>query len=346
LLNIPFFSFLAGMHEFAHNMRLSHSGLNGNEYGDRSGVMGYSYLENEGPLMCFNAAKSWELGWYSDKSISFSPSPAEKVWAGKIGGIVDYQTSGNTVVMEIQREANHNNYYIGFNAAKGFNSGTQHGQNQVLLFEHDNGLSWRIADLSAGESYTINKFDGYRNDKLTITVISIDLAKSVADISIVLSTKRNTDPPIEAPTESPSHTPTESPSHTPTESPSHTPTESPSHTPTEMPTESPSLSPTENRMFPRLPPPVVSCQGNRESCVSGNDCCPGYTCGMQIFGGEIEWICRSVPKQSKSNLKLAGNNRLSNLGLGGSRRLLRGESSRNNQDILTEEQEYSSYNGH
>jgi hypothetical protein len=53
----------AQMHEIGHNMNLMHAGQGTLEYGDQSGMMGYSYSQNDAPKMCFNAAKSSDLGW-------------------------------------------------------------------------------------------------------------------------------------------------------------------------------------------------------------------------------------------------------------------------------------------
>jgi len=54
-----------------HNLGLAHSNENGNTYNDQSGMMGYSYSQDNGPLMCFNAAKSWQLGWLQDRRVTY-----------------------------------------------------------------------------------------------------------------------------------------------------------------------------------------------------------------------------------------------------------------------------------
>ena len=72
-MRLIFISFVP-YHHFSfihrHNLGLAHSN-EGNEYQDRSGMMGISYGQDNGPLMCFNAAKSWQLGWNLDRRVTY-----------------------------------------------------------------------------------------------------------------------------------------------------------------------------------------------------------------------------------------------------------------------------------
>merc|ERR1712176_336542 len=52
------------LHEMGHNIGLAHSGEGSNEYADNSGMMGYSYRQDEGPIMCYNAVKMFKLNWF------------------------------------------------------------------------------------------------------------------------------------------------------------------------------------------------------------------------------------------------------------------------------------------
>ena len=57
-------SLSAQMHEVGHNLGFHHSNHEGDTYGDRSGMLGYSYEYDDGPLMCFNGAKSWQVSYF------------------------------------------------------------------------------------------------------------------------------------------------------------------------------------------------------------------------------------------------------------------------------------------
>jgi hypothetical protein len=65
------------MHEIGHSIGLGHSGKeedgHGAEHGDTSGMMGYSYNQDDSPNKCFNAAKSWQRGWYDDRHTTVRP---------------------------------------------------------------------------------------------------------------------------------------------------------------------------------------------------------------------------------------------------------------------------------
>ncbi len=55
------------MHEVGHNLGLGHSGEGAEEYRDKSCLIGWVFLET-GPLICFNGAKSWQLGWCASRN--------------------------------------------------------------------------------------------------------------------------------------------------------------------------------------------------------------------------------------------------------------------------------------
>lgn len=155
------------MHEVGHNIGLEHSGeyVGSNsvqEYGDQTDMMGFSYANDDAPAMCFNPAKSWNLGWYADKQIELdartdiSTEPTSFI----LNGVVDYQddSSNRYIVVKI------NDFYIGFNRAASFNSGVQEAPNEVTIIKklgdpETPSLSKKEGSLNIGESYKINLTD-------------------------------------------------------------------------------------------------------------------------------------------------------------------------------------------
>ena len=57
------------MHEIGHNIGLLHS-HNEVSYGAGSCLIGSSTSKLDGPHLCFNSAKSWQLGWYENKRLT------------------------------------------------------------------------------------------------------------------------------------------------------------------------------------------------------------------------------------------------------------------------------------
>lgn len=191
----------AQMHEVGHNLNLAHSGLpNDSVYADKSGMMGFSYSDQNGPIQCFNAAKSYQLGWYSAQTSSINPLD----FIGNsqtfiLNGISNYRKDGQNgdalVSLRLEHEGSDGgvDYYIGYNRKNGCNSGTTQAPNRVTLLEKDNpyatsdgpdgyGLSRRIAALKAGKSTTIKNYAGSTSD-VTLKVNYIKGKKASITIS-------------------------------------------------------------------------------------------------------------------------------------------------------------------
>ncbi|CAJ1954132.1 unnamed protein product [Cylindrotheca closterium] len=245
------------MHEVGHNLNLGHSSEGTEKYGDQSGMMGYSYRSNEAPKMCYNAGKSFQFGWFRDKTSSYTPG--EPGWADdrafNLASIVDYDTTNHDVTVDIVQPQLQLNYYVSFNAGKEVNSGVREGNNQVLIFQKaliDGNDSWRVADLAAGQSFTVSDFNGKTGDKFTISVNSINLGTSEAVLRMRLQRARR-------------------------------PTPSPTRFPTRAPTAAPTPRPTRGAIG-RNPTPdgsgVIdsSCQGAYQACSNTAECCAGYFC--------------------------------------------------------------------
>lgn len=177
----------AQMHELGHNLGLAHSGEGTAAYADQSGMMGYSYSADEGPVMCFNNAKNWQLGWYSDKHATASPLTTS--WTGDLVGISDYLAAGsNTVVLKVVGGAD--DYYVGYNRRSGINSGTVEGGNQVTIQMRQQGTGYAastlVAKLSSGDEYKIVNFGGTNRDVI-IRVTGIDISVNPPRASVEVS---------------------------------------------------------------------------------------------------------------------------------------------------------------
>jgi len=296
------------MHEIGHNLNLGHSAMGSDRYGDQSGMMGYSYRSSETPQMCFNAAKSFQLGWYDNKSTSYAPGT--KPWGDDhtftVSNIVDYATTIDDVLLEIVQPTRQLNYYITFNAVKGFMSGVRAAKNQVVVYEKpsvDGNDSWRVADLSSGESFSISDFNGVTGDTLTITAVSINLGTSEA----VVRVKLNRAKPL--PTDAPTSRPTPAPTIAPTRIPTPTPTKAPTRRPIPSPTVRPTPNPT--RPIGGRNPTIdvvaqeVSCSVAYSTCETSADCCAGFSCRRVSGDSGFSNVCRAIAKNSKDKLQRA-----------------------------------------
>lgn len=249
-----------------------------------------------------SAAKSFQLGWYDDKSKSFIPGTGP--WGDDhtftLSNIVDYSTTNDDVLVEIVEPSSQLNYYIGFNAAKGFNDGTRAGKNQVLVYNKpriDGNDSLRVADLSSGQSYTISDFNGITGDTLSISVLSIDTTSYLAQVRVTLN--RLNSPPTPMPTRFP--------------------TTAPTRLPTKRPTPSPTLRPVAQTPSPTRPiggrqptngdvavTASQSCKGAYTECDNSSECCAGFSCRRVSGDSGFTNVCRAIAKNSKDKLQRTG----------------------------------------
>mmetsp|Transcript_20344 Transcript_20344/g.30258 ORF Transcript_20344/g.30258 Transcript_20344/m.30258 type:complete len:824 (-) Transcript_20344:193-2664(-) len=200
----------AQMHEIGHNLNLAHSNEDEMAYNDQSGVMGFSYTENDGPLMCFNAAKSWQLGWYSDTDQAITLSlDGDRSYVGRLSGVVHYNdgnnpnSSSNPILIKLNREKRLTDFFITFNAKTGPNSGTMEGANEVLIVKSgDEGKGYYeselVAKLGVGDIYHFSRFDG----SLITAAVSVEriAGSQFAEVSICIGDCDATHAPTLSPT--------------------------------------------------------------------------------------------------------------------------------------------------
>lgn len=176
------------MHEIGHNLNLGHSNEANEEYGDRSGIMGASFTGSETPRMCFNGPKSWQLGWYDDRTKTVPVGSYG--WAGNLYGVADYRKTsytawGGSDIILVKIQGINEDLYVSFNRKSGINSETQEGGDQVLVHKVRSyigakPISTLVAKMNEGDSYTSDV------SPLNIKVVKIktDLDRAFATVVI------------------------------------------------------------------------------------------------------------------------------------------------------------------
>ena len=129
--------------------------------------------------MCFNGAKSWQLGWYADKRhVEIDVRTTIKSYSGKLVPILDDpEESGDPMIIKVETGPDED-YYILFNRASGFNADTVEGGNKVMITKTDkDNLSWSQAKLSATQTWSISvDQNSGLDDILNVKVNSINLS--------------------------------------------------------------------------------------------------------------------------------------------------------------------------
>jgi len=112
-------------------------------------------------LLCFNAAKNWQLGWSDDRKQIFDPREA-MAWTGRLVGIADYDNNsdGHPVVLKVETGTSPD-IFIGFNRAIGAdipNVEAEANDKVAIYTRESNGDGYSYSDLKAhlvqGEIYT------------------------------------------------------------------------------------------------------------------------------------------------------------------------------------------------
>jgi len=147
------------IHEFGHNLAMHHSGHGTQSYGDHSCMMGNPSYGDDGPQICWNAAKSWESGWYEEDSVTVTPSASGEFI--QLVGVADWVTEKYTrgmhrVVLQILDSsiANDLDYYVIYNRAKGPNAGVNFAKDRVTISTGKaRQVSWHQAGLAEGQIF-------------------------------------------------------------------------------------------------------------------------------------------------------------------------------------------------
>jgi len=250
-------SYVSGqMHEIGHNLGLAHSG-EGDTYDDQSGMMGFSYSQDDGPIMCFNAPKTYQLNWFSDyhrDDLSYLSPISETI---SLVGFVDRNAAPQDIhKMIIRVSGDTNDFYVHFNRKRYFNRGSVEGGDQVLVTYRSSGSGYAAstlrAKLSAGGAHTVTQTDlGGSIGDLVISVQSITLStsESTPSVAVVNIAYGSTPDPTAEPTPAPID-----PTPVPTADPTQDPTADPTPEPTAEPTPDPTLAPVDPTPVPTAVP--------------------------------------------------------------------------------------------
>lgn len=209
-----------------HNLNLHHSAGGSSEYGDVTGLMGFSTSKLGTPLSCFNGNKNYYLGWYSDRTAIVDES---KAWGGRLFAFVDYNNTPSDGHVLIK----YGKLYIQWNRAKSFNYETRAYRNYVTIVHNvaSNARSHMVGSVSAikglqnnvyrspnhegsGFDLVIEACEGFYGDPLEFLKMSIHLADGIqrstcgVDLTPISDSKNST---TISPTNSPTTQPTPSP---------------------------------------------------------------------------------------------------------------------------------------
>jgi Gametolysin peptidase M11 len=168
---------------------LEHAGVAGDEYGDYSGNMGGSTVRRGGPLMCYNAANHWDLGWFSNARRDLGSAGPSTPITITLTAFTSYP-SGSTVLVKV------GNIYLQYNQAAAHNIDTDGPTaNQLVVIEkHSNILTSRLADLDQGDEYRAVSFVVRVCSKLS-TSMDISIGRSSTNCGVAVSSS----PPPPAP---------------------------------------------------------------------------------------------------------------------------------------------------
>jgi hypothetical protein len=169
--------------EVGHNLNLAHSGTTEGPYNDKHGMMGFSYNQYFGPRMCFNPAKSWQLGWYQDQAIEWNSN--DGTFVGTLVGVADYGKDDNQFVVLKLQHSWQESIYIGYNRAKDYNQETQMSADMITVVRAGDGFSpsLYVDGLSPGETLTLESFGQYAKD-LNIHFIGTGATEDEAELVI------------------------------------------------------------------------------------------------------------------------------------------------------------------
>eukprot|EP00035_Acanthoeca_spectabilis_P035084 m.32386 g.32386 ORF g.32386 m.32386 type:complete len:905 (+) comp7041_c0_seq1:528-3242(+) len=177
------------MHEIGHNFGLGHANEGNAEYEDRTGAMGIavtSSSNNRGFAQCFNPDKSNQLGWYLDRTTTFTSCPASPQTI-TLTGPASYKdlTGSDAQQLDVVLTMGGTTFHVGFNGDNGANAGTREAPDLVTVQEREvdsSPLSFLDAKLEVGEVFTRHSFGQFQ-----VVVDSINTGSTPPTATITVS---------------------------------------------------------------------------------------------------------------------------------------------------------------
>jgi len=259
--------------------------------------------------VCFNAAKSWQTGWFNDKRVNMNigdTGATDNCLQAQITGQSEYDVNLSQTILVKMNRLSGSDLFLMYNKKTGINIGTVEGGNMVMVVEaNGEGTAYAeselVAKLSASQSYTAPNYLGNGED-LVISVLSIG---ATADVRIEyggLCTTANPTPSVPTtplPTPAPVNPPTANPTTVPTSSPTGPPmcpicgatgqpccgtcTTGGSPSKRGCSVAPPTSNPPPTTNPPQTPNPTpTSCGGGGTSCATNGQCCSGTCRGNGI----------------------------------------------------------------
>lgn len=184
------------MFEIGHNLNNYHSGEGTEEYGDGTCMMGSHIYEDDRPQMCFNGAKSWWFGWYSDRHVSINPAASS--WQGKLVGVDDYVSKKITaddqhVIARIEMQSSPD-LYLMYNQKKGVNSEVQEMPDTVTVVEQDGEVatSWLLAGVTErSQPFRYLRWNGGSDDLVIRVCRRVKGSVDYAEVLVFLDNENN-----------------------------------------------------------------------------------------------------------------------------------------------------------
>lgn len=183
--------------------------------------MGNPLYQDDVGGMCWNAAKTWQIGWYDSHKLTIDPTEGD--WFGTIIGIADFDNNPkqHPVVVKIETKKS-TDQFIAFNRAIGVNRDNVEADDEVTIVETGgNGeiysQSYLKAHLRQGETYTYPDWaNSGKNLIVKANMININTGNNAgyAFVQVCLGACGiNTLPPTPLPTPVPTPLPSPSPTH-------------------------------------------------------------------------------------------------------------------------------------